>query len=160
MPRYLLIIEFKWAGVCVALEVCLTLISRSMIRTLTLSKFSIRATTAGIDMVDGLCHVAKRMEWYMLLHTLLLEQTPQSIYVHGCQRAELHTGLQKSIQELYYSLLLYEIQCVCYCYRDNNMIKMLRALITLDDWKGKQASPYNCVLRDVVEGPTLLTVLN
>lgn len=151
--------EFKWAGVCVALEVCLTFIPRSMKMTLTLSKFSIRATTAGIDMVDGLCHVAKRMEWYMSLHTLLLEQTPQSIDMHGCQRAELHHGLKKSIQELYYSLLLYEIQCVCYCYRGSNMIKMLRALITLDDWKGKQASLYGCVLQDVVESPTLLTVL-
>lgn len=88
-------------------------------------------------MVDGLCHVAKRMEWYMLLHTLLLEQTPPSTDVHSFQQPELGNGLRKSIQELYYSLLLYEIQCVCYCYRDNNMVKMFRALVTLDDWKGK-----------------------
>lgn len=73
-------------------------------------------------MVDGLCHVAKRMEWYMLLHTLLLEETQPSISVRDVQHAKLRVGLKKSIQELYSSLLLYEMQCFCYCHRDSHRI--------------------------------------
>lgn len=100
-------------------------------------KFSIRAITAGLDMVDGLSHVAKRMEWYMMLHTLLLARTEPNISAYDCQQDELRDSLRKSIQDLYYSLLLYEIQCVCYCYRDSHITRTLRALVTLDDWKGK-----------------------
>ncbi|KAG6357238.1 hypothetical protein INS49_015116 [Diaporthe citri] len=99
--------------------------------------FSIRAATADIDMVDGLCHVAKRMEWYMLLHTLLLERAQPTTSVHDNQHAKLRDHLRKSIQELYTSLLLYEIQCVCYCYRDSHITRTLRALVTLDDWKAE-----------------------
>ncbi|KAI7781828.1 hypothetical protein LA080_014318 [Diaporthe eres] len=111
--------SLAWAGVCVALE------------------FSIRAATAEIDMVDGLCHVAKRMEWYMLLHALLLERPKSSTSVHETQHPKLRDRLRKSIKELYTSLLMYEIQCVCYCYRGSHITKTLRALVTLDDWKGK-----------------------
>lgn len=88
-------------------------------------------------MVDGLCHVAKRMEWYMLLHTLLLEETQPSTSVRDSQHTKLRGCLSKSIQELYCSLLMYEMQCVCYCYRDSHIMRTLRALVTLDDWKGK-----------------------
>lgn len=88
-------------------------------------------------MVDGLCHVAKRMEWYMLLHTILLDREHSSTFVKDSQRTTLRGYLRKNIQELYYSLLLYEIQCVCYCYRDSQITNTLRALVTLDDWKGE-----------------------
>lgn len=103
----------------------------------THSQFSIRAATANIDMVDGLFHVAKRMEWYMLLHTLLLERLQSSNPVHDNQHLKLRDRLRKSIQELYSSLLVYEMQCVCYCYRDSRITRTFRALVTLDDWKGK-----------------------
>lgn len=103
----------------------------------TILQFSIRATTAGLDMVDGLSHVAKRMEWYMLLHSSLLERNQPRASVEDSQLAELHDCLASSIHELYYNLLIYEIQCVCYCYRGSQITKMLRALVTLDDWKGK-----------------------
>lgn len=77
------------------------------------------------------------MEWYMLLHALLLEKPKSSTSVHENQHAKLRDRLRKSIQELYTSLLMYEIQCVCYCYRDRPITRTLRALVTLDDWKGE-----------------------
>lgn len=74
----------------------------------------------------------------MLLHTLLLARTrPQASSAQDTQHAELRDGIRKSIQELYYSILLYEIQCVCYCYRESSIMKTLRVLVTLDDWKSK-----------------------
>lgn len=127
---------------CVALEASLNFIAQAADRSDSLFQFSIRVTTAGLDMVDGLCHVAKRMEWYMLLHTLLLERAQPSSSVPDCRQAELRDSLKKSIQELYYSLLMYEIQCVCYCYRDSVIVKALRVLVTLDDWKGKYSSKF------------------
>lgn len=75
----------------------------------------------------------------MVLHAVLLEKTQPATSIDEKQRVELHECLRKNIQELYYSLLLYQIQCVCYCYRDNHIIRMLRALVTLDDWKGKSS---------------------
>lgn len=32
---------------------------------------------------------------------------------------------------------MYQMQCVCYCYRENRITKTLRAYVTLDDWKGE-----------------------
>lgn len=156
--RQILTLKLQWAGVCIALEVGLKAESHPGHGTdsYILLKFSIRAVTAGLDMVDGLSHVSKRMEWYMLLHTLLLTGTQLA---HDCQQAELRECLRKSIQELYYSLLLYEIQCVCYCYRDNYIIKTLRAFVTLDDWKGKYILIHEHILKDAVEGFLILTFL-
>jgi hypothetical protein len=73
----------------------------------------------------------------MLLHTLLLEKTQSSTLKLNSQRAKLCGRLRKSIRELYCSLVTYQMQCVCYCYRRNHIVRTLRALATLDDWKGK-----------------------
>ncbi|KAJ0108404.1 hypothetical protein J7T55_005381 [Diaporthe amygdali] len=49
-------------------------------------------------------------------------------------------GVCVALEELYYNLLIYEMQCVCYCYRDSHVKKTLQALVTLDDWKGRLTS--------------------
>lgn len=119
-------------------------------------KFSIRVTNASCDMVDGLCHVAKRMKWYMGLHALFLERAP-STSEENSRRAELRICLRSHIRELYCSLLYYEMQCVCYCYRGNYMTRTLRALVALDDWKGGSDPMHIYYLRSSFHAALFLT---
>lgn len=73
----------------------------------------------------------------MLLYALLLDSAPSSNSGDQGRQSELRDQLRINIQELYYSLLTYEVQCVCYCYRESKITKALRALVTYDDWKGQ-----------------------
>lgn len=77
------------------------LVSSHGIASNTLLQFSIRAATADLDMVERLCYVSTRMEWYMLLHTLLLDTGPSNTSAHDSHRIELRIRLKKTIQELY-----------------------------------------------------------
>lgn len=51
--------------------------------------------------------------------------------------SQLRGELKHRIQELYVSILTYEMQCVRSNYHDNPIVRGLRAVVALDDWKCK-----------------------
>lgn len=104
-----------WGGICAALPLLL------------------KPITAESDMAAGLWYVMGRMQWYMCLVRGLHDSIDQD------RKAEqLYSQFKNRILDLYTEILTYQMQSVCYCYHDHTIMKALRAVLTLDDWKGKQ----------------------
>lgn len=102
-----------WGGICAALPLIL------------------RPITAESDMASGLWYVIGRMQWYMGLVRGLLDATGSKM------NEQLRSQFKHRILDLYTNILTYQMQSVCYCYHDRTIMKALRAVIALDDWKGK-----------------------
>lgn len=103
-----------WGGICAALPLIL------------------RPITAESDMAGGLLYVMGRIQWYMGLVRGLLDATDSTI------NEQLRSQFKNRILDLYTNILTYQMQSVCYCYHDRTIVKALRAVIALDDWKGKK----------------------
>lgn len=81
-------------------------------------------------MANGLDYVRCRMKWYMALVKTILDDC-------HTKDSQLCEELKHRIQELYVSILTYEMQCVRSYYHDNLIVRGLRAVVALDDWKCK-----------------------
>lgn len=83
------------------------------------------------------------MKWYSSLSKLLLEETSEQ----DERFAELRGLLANQILNLYKVILKYVIKSIC-AYNRNPALRLLRDLITLDDWNGSM-DEFNKVEGDV-----------
>lgn len=83
---------------------------------------------------EGIAYVVSRMDWYWHLADLLLENNQE------VQRSQpLQEQLEKSLVELYASLLEYQIKSIITYHRRRGIV-FARDLIKWDDWEGELAA--------------------
>ncbi|PNP54991.1 hypothetical protein THARTR1_04680 [Trichoderma harzianum] len=80
---------------------------------------------------DGIAYIVSRMNWYWNLARLLLDRNKTVDSSAG-----LRDEMEIHIIELYKKLLLYQINSVC-LYNRNQLVKIGRDLMSLDDWAGQ-----------------------
>src|SRR6478609_12178680 len=85
-------------------------------------------------MTDGLNHVIARMDWYMNLSNILLENS----WASSSLFSQFRDAVEERIIKSYESLLQYEMQSVAYCYRDHPIVRGMKTILGFNDWEARR----------------------
>ncbi|KAK1764019.1 hypothetical protein QBC33DRAFT_211496 [Phialemonium atrogriseum] len=107
-----------WSGICTVLPILV-------------SPF-----VADKAMAEGLSHIISRMDWYMDLSNVLLEDSWESSAVFS----KLRVNVEQRIVGLYEALLQYEMQSVAYCFHDHPVVKSMKTILGFNDWESRRKS--------------------
>ncbi|KAL7937634.1 hypothetical protein V8C35DRAFT_277120 [Trichoderma chlorosporum] len=107
--------SMAWSGICAILPV----IASPSIQTLA--------------MADGLFYVMDRMEWYLAISGFSLKVATES----SDDLLRLQGLFKAKVIELIQALLEFEIKSVCSCFATNPLLRALKAMLFIDDWKAR-----------------------
>ncbi|KAH8885647.1 hypothetical protein GQ53DRAFT_845317 [Thozetella sp. PMI_491] len=86
-------------------------------------------------MIEGLVYVTENLEWYLSISGITFANSAgpatQQQIVH------LQVSLRAKLTKLIEGLLEFEMKSVCRCYEDDQLLRVLRPMLAIDDWKNR-----------------------
>lgn len=85
-------------------------------------------------MVEGIDYVVSRMDWYMDVSNVLLENSWES----NAAFCRFRGSMERSILKFYEAFLEYEMLSVAYCFKDHPIVQSMKTILGFNDWESRR----------------------